>query len=119
MGDGRTRGGDIDALGIVLMVVLVASLVLATLRSPRPVIVPAGIAVLSMTLATLLLTRPDTGTPTPDLAPGGQVGVVLGILGAVLASTHVLLLGLAGPLSPRPAGSPLGDRSTGRAGDRP
>lgn len=85
-------GLGIDALGIVLLSVLVAALVLATLRSPRSVVVPVGIAGLALVLATLLLARPNTGTPSPALAPGGQIGVVLGFVGALVALAHVALL---------------------------
>ncbi|AYY11367.1 hypothetical protein EF847_00160 [Actinobacteria bacterium YIM 96077] len=77
-------GGDPAALGIMLVGIFTALLVAATWR-PTTLGLPVGIVVAGVPILLMLIVRPSTGSPTPDLSPYGVVGVVVIVSACLLA----------------------------------
>ena len=74
--------GGPAASGAFLLIVLVCVLTAAAI-APRSPALPAMICVLALLLLWLLLTKPATGTPKPDLTSDGVASALLG--GAMIA----------------------------------
>lgn len=84
-------GHSASVLGAFFFVLLTAVLV-AGAFGLRSVGVAVGIALAAVVLVVLILARPGYGEPTPDLTSWGQIGVVVGIIGVLLAVGHALHL---------------------------
>jgi hypothetical protein len=87
---GRSGGGP-AVIGLLLLAGLVAALIVAVFRVPSAVL-PAVIAGLAALIVLMLLTKPGTGDPTPDLTDGGLAGLVLAVCTTLLGVTHAVHL---------------------------
>jgi hypothetical protein len=87
----RDSAGDPAVLGLLLLGALVALLVLAALRVPSPGRLVV-IAALSALIILMLLTKPGTGEPTPELSGPATAGLVIIAGTAVLAVVHAVQL---------------------------
>lgn len=83
--------GGPAVIGLLLVAALVALLVTTILR-PRSAAQPAGIAISAALIAMMLLAKPGTGDPAPELSSSGLAGLVLVIGVAVLAIAHAVQL---------------------------
>lgn len=86
-----THAGAPAVLALFLIGLLVTQLAFATVK-PGNAALPIGIAVTSAVLVVMLLTKPGSGDPTPDLGSGGVAGLVLASCTIVLCTTHVIHL---------------------------
>jgi hypothetical protein len=77
-------GGEPAVIGMFLLAGLVAALALAVFRV-RSAVLPGMIAGLA---ALMLLTKPGTGDPTPDLTGSGLAGLVLAFCATLTGITH-------------------------------
>ncbi|WP_166352797.1 hypothetical protein [Phytoactinopolyspora limicola] len=85
-------GGDPATLGILLVLIFTTLLVAATFR-PTTVGLPVSVVVVAIPMVIMLVTRPGTGTPKPDLSAHGMAGMTIVILAVVIAvaqAAHVL-----------------------------
>jgi hypothetical protein len=87
----RRTAGDPAVFGLILLGILVALLGLATLRVPTPGLL-AGITVTSALIILMLLTKPGTGEPVPELSGVGVAGLVIVAGTALMAMVHALQL---------------------------
>jgi hypothetical protein len=87
---GRPGGGP-AVIGVFLLAGLVAALALAVFRV-RSAVLPGMIAGLSALIVLMLLTKPGTGDPTPDLTGSGLAGLVLAVCATLLGITHAIHL---------------------------
>jgi high-affinity Fe2+/Pb2+ permease len=78
-------GGDIAVLGIIMMVGLVVTLMVAAASSRPQPWVPFVVVAISAFAILLLLTKPATGDPKPDLGVGGSLLFGVAILLAITA----------------------------------
>jgi hypothetical protein len=85
------RGGDPAVLALGLLAVLVALLVLASVRV-RSRAVPLALAAVAALLVVMLITKPGTGHPTPELSGAGTAGLVVGCWIVVLGVVHAVHL---------------------------
>lgn len=85
---GRDGGGP-AALGLMLFVAFAALLSIAAVRVKNPPL-PASIAVIAGLMLLMLITKPGTGDPTPDLTGSGVAGGVLMFITIVIAGTHAV-----------------------------
>lgn len=83
------HGGSIAAAGLLLAVLLMATLVLAAVLADRVPVAPVVAALLSIPGVVLLVTKPYSSTPEPDLGTGGSVMLALAILVMITAVAHV------------------------------
>jgi len=88
---GQPAGGA-AVIGLIFLGGLVACLVAAVVRPPRSASLPIAIAALAALIALLLITKPDTGSPKPDLTDSGTAGLVLIIATVLLGITHAVQL---------------------------
>ncbi|MGA8115004.1 MAG: hypothetical protein WCA46_15160 [Actinocatenispora sp.] len=87
------RYGGPALTGVLLFVVLVALLVLSSLHG-RVGALPVLIAVFSVPIILLLVAKPETGHPSPDLSDSGLAGLVLTSGLFVLAVAHAVHVGV-------------------------
>jgi hypothetical protein len=86
--------GSPAGLGVILLGALVILLVVAAFRI-RSAGVPVALAIVASLIALMLITKPGTGTPTPELSGSGLAGLVLMIGLVVLAIAHAIQLSAA------------------------
>ena len=55
----------------------------------------AGLVALASLLIVMLITKPGTGRPTPELSGAGQAGLLLGVWIIAVAIVHMVHLGRA------------------------
>lgn len=84
-----TDAGGPAVFGILLVATLVIMLVVATFRVRGPGL-PSAIAVVAGLIILMLITKPSTGTPTPDLSPAAAGGLALYLCTAALAVIHAV-----------------------------
>jgi hypothetical protein len=94
------RGGEPAVIGLLLMVGLVAGLTLAAFRTPGIALLVLN-AALAALIAVMLIAKPGTGDPTPDLSGFGTTGVALAIAAVLLSIAHAIHLALL-PEPPAP-----------------
>jgi hypothetical protein len=87
----RSNAGDPAVFGLLLLGILVVLLVVATFRVRQPGL-PAAITVLSALIVLMLVTKPGTGIPTPELSGAGAAGLAIVAGTAVLGVAHTLQL---------------------------
>lgn len=87
-------GGGPAVIGVALLVALVGLLVVATFRVRGPGI-PGLIALVATLIAVMLIAKPGTGSPTPDLSDGGRAGLALAVCAIVVGLVHAIQLALA------------------------
>lgn len=84
-------GHSLTTFSFMLMIAMIG-LLIAGAFGVHATGVPIAIGVALVLLMWMLIGRPGFGEGrTPDLAPWGQVGVMLGILGFIVAGTHAAL----------------------------
>lgn len=83
-------GGGISVLAIMLMVALVVLLLMATFRPPGTLGVPVGISAIALVEVVMLLAKPGTGSPKPDLSSAGHIVVTLGLGLCILGIVHAI-----------------------------
>lgn len=94
-------GGDIAMLGLILGLVMVGSMFLASYFARRSV-VPAVVAVvLCIPALLLLITKPYSSTPKPDLGTGGATMLALIIVLILTVVVHVIAGALGAGRRPR------------------
>lgn len=86
-------GGGMAGFAMAMLFGLVAFLVAGAFR-PRAMAPPAGVAVCAAVIAALVLTKPNTGSPRPDLSPAGMLAAVVALGATALAITHLWHLAL-------------------------
>jgi hypothetical protein len=86
------NGGDPAVFGIFLMMALVGMLVTATFRVRGGPGLPLAIAADAGLIALMMLSKPGTGEPTPDLSDSGMAGLAIVLSTIVLACVHALHL---------------------------
>jgi hypothetical protein len=84
--------GDPAVVAIGLLAVLVTLLVVASVRGARSPALPLALAVVAALLVIMLLTKPGTGQPTPELSGAGTAGLVVGCWIVVLGVVHAIHL---------------------------
>jgi hypothetical protein len=82
------QGGGPAVFGILVLAVLIGLMVTAAIRVPSRTI-PLAIAGAAALVIVMLITKPGTGTPTPDLSDTGQAGIALGVAAIVVAIVQV------------------------------
>lgn len=92
---GRPGGGP-AVFGLLLFAVLVVLLLVAGAFRVPSAAVPGWIAGLGALLAVMLIAKPGTGHPTPDLSGAGRAGLALLFGIGALGLTHALHLTWAG-----------------------
>jgi hypothetical protein len=85
-------GSDPAVLALGLLAVLVTLLVVASVRGARSPALPFALAVLAAMLVVMLITKPGTGQPTPELSGAGTAGLVTGGWIAILGVVHAVHL---------------------------
>lgn len=86
----RYPGGP--AVPAILLAVLLAGLCgIATFR-PRSQGLPIAISVLCVPIIIMLLTKPSTGVPEPDLSPAGRASLVIVLGTCLLGVVHAIHL---------------------------
>jgi hypothetical protein len=91
---GRSGGGP-ARVAVLLLFALIAFLVAGAFR-PCTRAAPAGVAVTAAIIVAMLLTKPGTGTPTPDLTDAGAADMALAVSATAIAIVHVWHLALRG-----------------------
>jgi len=86
-----TSGGEPAMIGILLLMVLIALLVGLTFRTPPPA-VPATVVCLAGLIVLMLVTKPGTGDPAPDLSYAGVADVALAVATMALGTAHFVHL---------------------------
>lgn len=89
----RDDGGP-AVLAIVLVYALIGCLMRMTLRPVQTGGWPIAIAVLAGVLVLMLILKPGTGTPVPDLTPFGHAAMGLALLTLALGVAHAVQLRL-------------------------
>jgi hypothetical protein len=89
---GRDRGGS-AATGLMLVLLFVGLLALASVRVKTDGL-PIGIAVTAVLILLMLIGKPGTGDPTPELSGSGVAGAVLALLAIVIVVIHAVHLAL-------------------------
>ncbi|GAB3948596.1 hypothetical protein GCM10029976_080100 [Kribbella albertanoniae] len=84
--------GNPAAMGAVLMGGLIALLGYASFRRQVTAWIPVAIAVLSGLIAVMLLTRPGTGSPRPELTSFGDAALAVAICTCLLAVSQLVRL---------------------------
>ncbi len=87
-------GGGPAVVGMMLLAALVGLLCVGAFRVRR-VGLPVAVAVVAALIAVMLIAKPGTGTPTPDLSVGGRAGLAIAICAIVVALAHAIHLALA------------------------
>jgi hypothetical protein len=88
----RRHNGDPAVFGLIIIAALVVCLAVAVLRPPRHRHLPLVIAGLSGLAALMLLAKPGTGSPAPDLSSAGRAGVLLLFGTVACAVAHMVHL---------------------------
>lgn len=97
-----TGGGGPAMIGILLLLILIGVLVAATFRPTVPAL-PVAIVVLAALIALMLLTKPGTGDPAPDLSYAGTADAGLAFVTMALGAAHFIHLRVRrGQRPPRP-----------------
>ncbi|MGW7683747.1 hypothetical protein ACWGID_23620 [Kribbella sp. NPDC054772] len=86
------QGGGPAILGALLMGAMIALLAHASFRPATTVAVPTGIAVLAGLIVVMLLTKPGTRSPTPELTSFGDAAVAVVCCTCALAVSHLVRL---------------------------
>jgi hypothetical protein len=86
------RGGGPAVVGALLMGGLIWFLTHASFRPAMSAGVPAVIAVLAGLIVVMLLTKPGTGSPRPELTSFGDAAVAVAVCTLGLAVSHVVRL---------------------------
>ena len=89
----RDDGGP-AVLALVLVYALIGCLLRMTLSPVRTGGWPLTVAGLAAVLALMLVLKPGTGTPTPDLTPYGHAAMGLALLTLTLGVAHVVRIRL-------------------------
>jgi hypothetical protein len=89
------RGGGPAMLGLLLLAVLVVLLSIAAFRA-RSTVLPISLAVVAALIALMLITKPGTGVPTPNLTQAGLAGLVLTICAGTIGVAHAIHLSVVG-----------------------
>ena len=89
----RDDGGP-AVLALVLVYGLIGCLMRMTLRPVNTGGWPVVIAGLAAVLALMLVVKPGTGTPVPDLTPFGHAAMGLSLLTLVLGVAHLVQIRL-------------------------
>lgn len=83
--------GGPAATGAFLLIVLVCALSVAAI-APRSAAPPATVCVVALILMALLLAKPATGTPKPDLTSEGVASVLVGGTMVAIGMVHAIHL---------------------------
>ncbi|SEE33307.1 hypothetical protein [Jiangella alba] len=83
------HNGDPAVLGIMLALILMSLTLVATFR-PRSGGLPVGIAVVCLLIIIMLITKPGTGDPAPDLSPDGLSSMAVAVFALVLGVVHAV-----------------------------
>lgn len=108
------HGGDPAVLGILLLVGLVTVMSVAAVRT-KSAALPISIAVLSALIVTMILAKPGTGTPRPDLTNEAIIGVVFSVAIVAISiahAAHLLYRRRHNPELYRPAVAPAADANS-------
>jgi hypothetical protein len=89
----QPNGGP-AVLGVLLLAGLLTCLATAAVRGHTAAL-PATIAVMAAALVTLLITKPNTATPTPGLSDTGTAGLALLLTTTILSATHAVHVAVA------------------------
>lgn len=81
--------GDPAVLGILLAIVLAALCGVAAFR-PRSQGLPIAISAVCVPIIIMLITKPATGDPKPDLSPDGAAGLAIAIFACALGIVHAI-----------------------------
>jgi hypothetical protein len=84
-------GGGPAVIGVFLLLGLVALLVIAA-NQVRSRLLPIAIAADGALIAVMLIAKPGTGTPKPDLAVGGLIGLTIALSAMALGVAHAVHL---------------------------
>ena len=84
-------GGGAAVIGILLLGALVLLLAIAAVRAPSAWL-PVAIAGVAALIALMLITKPGTGTPTPELTDSGSAGLGLMFFCVALGLIHAIHL---------------------------
>ncbi|TCC18072.1 hypothetical protein [Kribbella speibonae] len=87
----RPAGGP-AALGLMMMFGLVVALAWATLRPATTAGPPVVIAIFTVLIAVMLITKPGTGSDHPGLTSFGNAGLALTLCGLGLTIGHLVQL---------------------------
>jgi hypothetical protein len=87
-------GGAPAVFGLALLAILVGLLVTAVFWA-RSAAIPVSVAVCAALIALMLLTKPGTDDPTPDLTTTGRIGMAMTVCVLLLATVHAVHLVLA------------------------
>lgn len=79
-------------VGILLMFALVGVLLAATFRAARGPALPIAIAAISAIAIIMIITRPGTGDPAPELADGGAMMAALAAFALAASIAHIVHL---------------------------
>ena len=90
---GRDDGGP-AVLALVLVYGLIGCLMRMTLRPVRTSGLPITIAILAAVLVLMLILKPGTGNPTPDLTPFGHAAMGLALFTLTLGVAHAVQIRL-------------------------
>lgn len=86
------RGGGPAVFGILMLAIVVVLLLIATFGQIDHPVVPVSTAIFSAPIALLLIFKPMTGSPTPQLSDAGTAGLAL-IIGTIgVTITHAIHL---------------------------
>lgn len=80
-------GGGFAVVGLVLLALLCCTLIAAAHRGGHSLAYPLSAAGLCLPALLLLITKPDSGSPKPDLGAGG--GMMMAVVIAVLITVAV------------------------------
>lgn len=80
-------GGGFAVMGLVLLALLCWALIAAAHRGDRSLALPLSAAGLCLPALLLLITKPDSGSPKPDLGVGG--GTMMAVVIVVLITVAV------------------------------
>lgn len=84
-------GGDPAMLGLLLLAGLVVAMCVAATRT-KSAALPITIAVLAALLAGMIVLKPGTGTPKPDLTLAAIIGVAFSLVIVAVAVAHTIQL---------------------------
>jgi hypothetical protein len=82
-------GGEPAVLGLLLLGGLAVVLVVLAMRGGDGPWLPLTSVGLELLVVLMLVTKPGTGTPAPDLSPFGRMGIALLVCGMLIGVWHL------------------------------